>query len=78
MGAWHFLEAGMAVYWRLIFGERAHLAAAICNFVFPHTFCQVAIHCKPLCASPAKGTGLAIAKAAEIKACEDERPLGDV
>lgn len=37
MGAWHFQEAGMAVFWRMIFGELAHSAAAIYIALFSCT-----------------------------------------
>ena len=44
MAGWPFQEAGMAVYWRMIFGELLHLAAAICSFIV--------LHLQPVCSSP--------------------------
>ena len=36
MDDWHFQGAGMAVYWRMIFGELIHFAAATCSLILLH------------------------------------------
>lgn len=35
MEDWHFREAGMAVYWRMTYGELAYFAEAILRLRFP-------------------------------------------
>lgn len=36
MGDWHFLEAGMVVSWRMIFGELPHLLTTCDGFIMVH------------------------------------------